>query len=178
MPPGPCVGALANRNGIAALPLSALVAWAGRKKPSPNRKSREGTSSGSGELGGLAHLSRSQPSLSAIFLKLMPDKVLQDIPAHQPVGSEKGEHVPSIHDIRQYHAVRIYLQGVRQRTLASNWPLPEDIFGQKGMGQERYQRLQRYWVMPSTVKLLNEAAAQLVSRPKVVTSDEKLIAPS
>ena len=42
------------------------------------------------------------------------------------------------------------------------------------MGRERYQRIQKLWIAPTTVTLLNEAAEALMLIPEVITIDEKL----
>ena len=87
----------------------------------------------------------------------------------------KGGHTLTVKDILLYWTVRIYLQASDKKTLYENFPLPEHIFATP-VSHIRYKKLQRAWITPEAVEILNRAASELVILPEVITIDEKLLA--
>lgn len=128
---------------------------------------------GSGELGGIAGLPR-RPTKADIFSALTPDVVLEKIIQKGIEVKKKGAHSITLQELRQYWAVRIYLQGVSIKDFRDAWPLPSEVFGDNSMSRDKFFRIHRLWITPAAVKELNIAAEQLVLLPEVINIDEKL----
>lgn len=128
---------------------------------------------GSGDLGEMIAPTR-KPSKAEIFMALCPRDAIDAIIEKALRTSAWGAHTPSVKDILEYWAVRIYLHSSDKKTFRENFPLPQNIF-REPMSHDRYQRLQRTWVTPQTVEILNRAAAEMVILPEVITIDEKLL---
>jgi hypothetical protein len=74
----------------------------------------------------------------------------------------KGAHSITIKDVRHYWASRIWISAQNKKTFAENFPLSEKL-GSARMGRNKFQRLQRLWIAPNVVKILNKAAQSRVS---------------
>jgi len=58
---------------------------------------------------------RRTPSKAEFFLSLAPDAALQDMLERGKKGQLIGEHRLTIKDLREYWAVKVYIQGVREK---------------------------------------------------------------
>jgi hypothetical protein len=127
---------------------------------------------GTGDLGELVPPKR-KPSKVDIFMGLCPMSAIEALVQRTLRTSGRGDHTFSVKDILSYWAVKIYLHSSEKKTLRENFPLPENIF-QQPMGINRFKRLQRAWITPEIVEILNHASAEMVLFPEVITIDEKL----
>jgi hypothetical protein len=127
---------------------------------------------GSGDLGEIITIAR-KPSKADIFLQLCPTTAIVTIIRKANHTEQKGTHDMTVKEILLYWAVRIYIHASDKNKLCENFPLPAAMFP-KPMSHIRYKRLQRAWITPEAVQILNRAAAELVIFPEVITIDEKL----
>ena len=128
---------------------------------------------GTGEQGGIVGLPR-KPSCTDIFLALTPDSVVEGMIEKAHETRQKGVHQITIEEVREYWAVRVYLQTTHKKPLRSNWPLPAEVFSENPMGHSRFFCLHQLWIPPKAVEQLNLASEKLVLVPEVINIDEKL----
>lgn len=128
---------------------------------------------GTGDPGGVVQLRRDS-SLAAIFLTLAPEAVVQVMVDQYYTLLKKGEHAVQAKEIYEYWAVRIFMHGKRLPKLLDNWSGEYQMEGVLPMGKSRYKRLQRVWICPEAVMVLNKASESLIVLPEVLNIDEKL----
>jgi hypothetical protein len=129
---------------------------------------------GGGFRGGLNTLPEN-PTRGDIFYALTPDSAITAMLEKMNSTITKYRHGLTIRDVREYWAVRIFIQSSTKKKWRDNFPLPPQLFSNGTMGHGRYQRLQQVWICPEAVEKLNSAAQALVKLPEVVTMDEKLV---
>ena len=124
---------------------------------------------------GLLDSGNRRASLADMFLKLCPSEVAEVMIEEHELTRTKGEHHIKVLDVQEYWCVRIWLQRERNSIkLRENWPLDKSGFPGT-FGHHKYDRLQKLWMSPKVVEILNAKAAARVSIvPEVITIDEKL----
>jgi hypothetical protein len=87
----------------------------------------------------------------------------------------KGSHAITTEDILQYFGMRIFMHGKHKKTLKKTFQLLRKEFGDiMAMAHRRFERIQRAWLCPQAVKILNHASSKVILNTEVITIDEKL----
>jgi hypothetical protein len=114
------------------------------------------------------------PTKADLFFGLIPPDVYTKMIDNMLTCRVPGAHQIKPSDIQQYFGLRAFIHGKHKSTIKETFAMLRKEFGEDSMAHKRWERIQRAWLCPEAVKVLNEASQTLVLATEVITIDEKL----
>jgi hypothetical protein len=114
------------------------------------------------------------PTKADVFLELCPKDVFQKMMENSEQERIKGAHLITSEDLLRFFAIRAFIYGKHKDTMRETFSLLREEFGKMSMSHSRWERIQRAWLCPQAVKVLNGAAQNAFINAEVITIDEKL----